>query len=98
MTKLVILDFFAEWCAPCQSLSPVLEKVAEHYADKGVILVKVDVDKETFISQQFQIRSMPTVFAIVKGKPVANITDARTIPHVSNLVEKLLTEHGIAAI
>lgn len=95
MDKLVILDFFAEWCGPCKQLTPVLKEVAEQYADRGVILVMVDVDREDFISEQFQIRSMPTVYAIVKGKPVANMTDARTIAHVSALLDKLLDEHKI---
>ena len=97
MSKLVILDFFAEWCAPGQQLAPVLEEVAEEYADRGVALVKVDVDKEELIAGLYQIRSMPTVYAIVNGKPVANMTQARTVPQVASLVEKLLDEHKIAA-
>ena len=50
MTKLVIVDFFAEWCAPCKALPPVLEKVAAEYADQGVVLAKVDTDKDQFIA------------------------------------------------
>ena len=54
MTKLVILDFHAEWCGPCKALAPMLEKVAGEYADKGVVLKKIDVDEEKFIAAQFQ--------------------------------------------
>src|SRR6187402_3863094 len=78
MTKLVIIDFWAEWCGPCKALTPVLEKVAGEYADRGVLLAKLNVDEEQFIAAQFQVRSIPTVYAMFEGQPVADLTAART--------------------
>ena len=78
MTSLVILDFWAEWCGPCKQLTPLLEKVAADYADRGVTLVKVNVDEEKFIAAQFRIQSIPTVYAFFQGQPVADLGTART--------------------
>ena len=88
--KLVILDFWAEWCGPCKALSPVLEKVAGEYADKGVALVKLNVDEEPFIAAQFQVRSIPTVYAIFQGQPIADLTPARTETQLKQMLDQLL--------
>ena len=74
MTSLVILDFWAEWCGPCKQLTPLLEKVAADYADRGVTLVKVNVDEEKFIAAQFRVQSIPTVYAFFQGQPVADLS------------------------
>lgn len=92
MNGLVILDFWAEWCGPCKQLGPVLEKVAESYAARGVLLVKIDVDADKLIAAQFRIQSIPTVYAIFQGQPVADLTSYRTESQLKRALDQLLSQ------
>jgi putative thioredoxin len=96
-TKLVVVDFWAEWCGPCKALAPVIEKVCTEYADKGVVLAKINVDEERFIASQFQVQSIPTVYAMFRGQPVADLTPMRSESQLKDALDQILARLPVEA-
>lgn len=67
--RLVLLDFWADWCAPCKALTPILEKLADEYNGQ-ILLAKINADEQQNITAQFGIRSLPTVAIVKNGQPI----------------------------
>jgi thioredoxin 1 len=74
--KPVLVDFWAEWCAPCKMVAPVLEEIAAEHAGK-ITIAKVNIDENPQIARQYQILSIPTMSVFADGKVVKSIVGAR---------------------
>src|SRR3954462_14819066 len=85
----VVVDLWAEWCGPCRTLGPIIEKVVDS-TDGKVALVKVDVDSNPAISQAFRVQSIPAVYALRDGQVVDGFVGASPEAEVRRFVEGLL--------
>lgn len=73
--KLVVIDFYADWCGPCKMIAPVLEEISGSQAEK-VVVVKVNVDDHEELSQEYNISSMPTFVFVKNGAEVDRFSGA----------------------
>ena len=96
----VVVDLWAEWCGPCRTLGPIIEKVVDATGGK-VILAKVDTDKNPGISQAFRVQSIPAVYALRDGAVVDGFVGAYPEHMVQEFVDSLLPtedEQTLAAL
>lgn len=87
----VVVDFWADWCGPCKSLMPILEKLANEYAG-AFLLAKVNADDQHMIAAQFGVRSLPTVMVIKDGQPVDGFAGALPEVQVREILVKYLPQ------
>ena len=97
MTVPVVIDLWATWCEPCKQLTPILEKLAGEYAGR-IVLAKVDVDAEQQIAAAFQVQSIPSVFAVIKGQPLPLFQGAYPEAQVRQVLEALMAEAAKAGV
>lgn len=88
--KPVLVDFYADWCAPCRAMKPVLEDLKSKMGD-GVSIYKIDVDKNQAIAEQFGIRSIPTLILFKNGEPVWRKSGMASAVELQGVVEKSAT-------
>ncbi len=87
--ELLMVDFWAEWCAPCKMLDPVLEELVRE-ADRKTTLAKVNVDEHPALAARYGIRSIPTVLFIKDGKVLDQVIGAVPRAQLQSKLEALL--------
>lgn len=93
----VVVDLWAEWCGPCKTLGPILEKVIDA-TDGKVVLAKVDVDANPALNQAFKVQSIPAVYAMKDGAVVDGFMGAYPESAVQEFVDKLLPSQEALAV
>jgi len=86
--KMVVVDFFAQWCGPCKVIAPEIEKLSHDDANKSIVFLKVDVDEAEEIATKYEIRAMPTFIYFKDGAKLTSNQGA-SLPTVKANIEKL---------
>ncbi len=87
--KPVVIDFWAEWCAPCRMMAPTIDALASEYEGKAKI-GKLNVDENTEVSAKYQIRGIPTVLIIKNGEVAEQVVGVTSKDNLSKLIDKHL--------
>jgi thioredoxin 1 len=89
--KLVLVDFYATWCGPCQMMQPILQEVAAKVGGSAKI-IKIDVDKNPVAASKFQIRGVPTMILFRRGKPLWRQSGVVSAHQLVQIIEKYEAE------
>ena len=84
----VLVDFWAVWCAPCKMFAPVFEKLQQEYSNK-FIFVKVNVDENQMVTNQYKITAIPTTLFLKNGKVMNKIVGATNYKKMKQVLESL---------
>ncbi len=86
----VLIDFWAEWCGPCKTISPIVDQLADEYTGK-LKVGKLDADEHQEVLQQYGVMGLPTLLLFVNGQPVERIQGARPKGDIVTRVEPHLS-------
>ncbi|MCU0610140.1 MAG: thioredoxin, partial [Chitinispirillaceae bacterium] len=85
----VLVDFWAEWCGPCQVMGPIIKQIAGLYADR-LITIKVNTEKKRDIAMKYRIASIPTQMMFWKGQPVMRTVGLQPIEEIRRQIDAAL--------
>ena len=89
----VIVDFWAPWCGPCKTLTPILEKLVLSFKGK-VKLVKINIDENQAIAGQLRVQSIPAVYAFFEGKPLDGFMGAQPETKIKEFISEVIVKSG----
>ena len=89
--KLVIVDFWADWCRPCKMVAPILDELAEEYEKDGLFIGKVDTDTEKNLAMKYGATSIPTFWAFKEGKPVGRFVGAHPKAQFVDIIKQMIS-------
>ncbi|MCZ6801117.1 MAG: thioredoxin [Nitrospirae bacterium] len=95
-SDLVMVDFWAVWCGPCQMVAPIVEELANEYSGKLKVM-KLNTDEAPEVAGRYQIMSIPTILFFKGGQPVEKIVGARPKPQFKQIIDSLLAGQSASA-
>ena len=91
--ELVMVDFWAVWCGPCQMVAPIVDELAEEYAGKLKVR-KLNTDENPEVAGRYQVMSIPTILFFKNGQPVEKLVGARPKRQFKEVIDSLLAQHA----
>ena len=95
-SELVMVDFWAVWCGPCQMVAPIVDELAKDYAGKLKVL-KLNTDENPEVAGRYQVMSIPTILFFKNGQQVEKLVGARPKRQFKEMIDALLSQHAGAA-
>ena len=95
-SELVMVDFWAVWCGPCQMVAPIVEELANEYAGKLKVM-KLNTDEAPDVAGRYQIMSIPTILFFKNGEQVEKLVGARPKPQFKQVIDSLLAGQSATA-
>lgn len=87
--KLVLIDFYADWCGPCKMMSPIIDKIAEEVGDK-IKVGKINVDENQELAMEYEVMSIPTIIILQNGEVKNSFVGVRKKEEIISCLEKMI--------